>query len=119
MCCYDGRKFPKMAFDRILVDAPCAGLGVVSRDPSVKFSKTYKDVVRCAVLQKELLLRAIDLCDHTSQSGGIVVYSTLLDLDRGERGGDRLRVAQARRAGARRRPLVWRRRLHALPRPSV
>jgi ribosomal RNA methyltransferase Nop2 len=76
ICCYDGRKFPKMAFDRILVDAPCAGLGVVSRDPSVKFSKTYKDVVRCAVLQKELLLRAIDLCDHTSQSGGIVVYST-------------------------------------------
>lgn len=76
VCCYDGRKFPKMAFDRALVDAPCAGLGVVSRDPSVKFSKTYKDVVRCALLQKELLLRAIDLVDHTSQTGGIIVYST-------------------------------------------
>jgi ribosomal RNA methyltransferase Nop2 len=76
VCCYDGRKFPKMAFDRILVDAPCAGLGVVSRDPSVKFSKTHKDVLRCALLQKELLLRAIDLCDHTSETGGVVVYST-------------------------------------------
>jgi len=74
--CYDGRKFPAISFDRVLLDAPCAGLGVVSRDPSVKFSKTQDDVSRCAHLQRELLLRAIDLVDITSKTGGFVVYST-------------------------------------------
>lgn len=36
--CYDGRKFPKVMknFDRILLDAPCTGLGIISRDPSIK-----------------------------------------------------------------------------------
>jgi len=35
---YDGRKFPKSLknFDRILLDAPCTGLGVISRDKSIK-----------------------------------------------------------------------------------
>jgi ribosomal RNA methyltransferase Nop2 len=35
---YDGRKIPKVyqKFDRILLDAPCTGLGVISRDPSIK-----------------------------------------------------------------------------------
>ena len=73
---YDGRRFPPMSFDRILVDAPCTGLGVVSRDPSVKFSKTAKDVAKCAHLQRELLLTAIDRCDASSKTGGVIVYST-------------------------------------------
>ena len=73
---YDGRRFPPMSFDRVLVDAPCTGLGVVSRDPSVKFSKTAKDVAKCAHLQRELLLTAIDRCDASSKNGGFVVYST-------------------------------------------
>ena len=35
---YDGRKLPKIyqKFDRVLLDAPCSGLGVISRDPSIK-----------------------------------------------------------------------------------
>ena len=35
---YDGRKIPKcfQKFDRVLLDAPCSGLGVISRDPSIK-----------------------------------------------------------------------------------
>ena len=35
---YDGRKFPNSLknFDRILLDAPCTGLGVISRDKSIK-----------------------------------------------------------------------------------
>ena len=33
---YDGRKFPKMVFDRVMLDAPCTGLGVISKDPSIK-----------------------------------------------------------------------------------
>lgn len=35
---YDGRKISKIyqKFDRVLLDAPCSGLGVISRDPSIK-----------------------------------------------------------------------------------
>ena len=75
---YDGRLFPKVmsGFDRVLVDAPCSGLGVVSRDPSIKINKTEDDVRLCARVQKELLLAAIDSVDCASKTGGFVVYST-------------------------------------------
>jgi ribosomal RNA methyltransferase Nop2 len=35
---YDGRKLPTIfqKFDRVLLDAPCSGIGVISRDPSIK-----------------------------------------------------------------------------------
>jgi len=77
-CAYDGRRLGKMwqnKFDKILLDAPCSGLGVISRDPSVKVQRTIKDVQRCSVLQKELLLSAIDALTN-KKGGGIVVYST-------------------------------------------
>ena len=75
---YDGRKFPKVmkGFDRVLCDAPCSGTGVVSKDSSVKTSKTEEDIQRCARLQKELILAAIDCLDAKSSSGGYLVYST-------------------------------------------
>lgn len=75
---FDGRRIQRhiKKMDRILLDAPCSGLGVISRDPSIKTSKTDIDVQMCARLQKELLLTAIDLIDHTSKTGGYVVYST-------------------------------------------
>ena len=78
VCCYDGRKIPKImkGFDRVLLDAPCSGLGVISRDQSVKIQRTLKDIQRIAHLQKELLCAAIDAVDIKSASGGIVVYST-------------------------------------------
>jgi 25S rRNA (cytosine2870-C5)-methyltransferase len=79
-CVHDGRKlgikFPN-SFDRILLDAPCSGLGVISRDPSVKVQRTILDIQKCAHLQKELLLAAIDALNPKSKtSGGIMVYST-------------------------------------------
>jgi ribosomal RNA methyltransferase Nop2 len=71
---YDGRKLPPSLknFDRVLLDAPCTGLGVISRDKSIKQNRTLKDVYRASHLQKELLRKAIDLC----KVGGYVVYST-------------------------------------------
>jgi ribosomal RNA methyltransferase Nop2 len=77
--CYDGRKLGKLwknRFNKILLDAPCSGLGVISRDPSVKVQRTIKDVERCGVLQKELLLNAIDALSCKGKDGGIMVYST-------------------------------------------
>lgn len=77
-CSHDGRSFPKVlgGFDRVLLDAPCSGLGVIARDPSVKLQRTIEDIRTTARLQKELLLSAIDSCDHKSKNGGIIVYST-------------------------------------------
>ncbi len=59
-------------FDRILLDAPCTGEGVVHKDPSRKVSRTLDDVAECASLQRRL----VDAVVEVLRPGGVLVYST-------------------------------------------
>ncbi|VDI58465.1 ribosomal RNA methyltransferase Nop2, partial [Mytilus galloprovincialis] len=75
---YDGRIYPTImkGFDRVLLDAPCSGTGVIAKDVEVKINKDEKDIQRCSHLQRELILAAIDSCDAKSSTGAYIVYST-------------------------------------------
>ncbi|MFN3706908.1 RsmB/NOP family class I SAM-dependent RNA methyltransferase [Microcella sp.] len=59
-------------FDRVLVDAPCTGLGALRRRPEARWRKTAADVAPLAALQAELLTAALDV----TAPGGIVAYVT-------------------------------------------
>ncbi|KAJ6496581.1 NOL1/NOP2/sun family RNA met [Mycena vitilis] len=78
VCSYDGREFPKVmgGFDRVLLDAPCSGTGVISKDASVKINKSERDFTLLSHLQKQLILCAIDSVSPDSKTGGYIVYST-------------------------------------------
>ncbi|KAG1877883.1 NOL1/NOP2/sun family RNA met [Suillus subalutaceus] len=78
VCSYDGREFPKVmgGFDRVLLDAPCSGTGVISKDSSVKVNKSERDFHLLSHLQKQLILCAIDSVSPDSKTGGFLVYST-------------------------------------------
>src|SRR5207244_1388006 len=69
----DGRRPPHRdgTFDRVLVDAPCSGLGVLRRRPDARWHVQPEDVDTLAVLQRELLIAAADLV----RPGGTVVYA--------------------------------------------
>jgi len=78
VCNLDGRKISEHIkdFDRILIDAPCSGTGVIAKDVAVKTSKDPIDIQRCSTIQRQILLEAIDCLNYKSKSGGYLVYST-------------------------------------------
>jgi 16S rRNA (cytosine967-C5)-methyltransferase len=59
-------------FDRVLVDAPCTGLGALRRRPEARWRRQLGDVPTLAKLQRELLASAIRL----TRPGGVVLYAT-------------------------------------------
>jgi 16S rRNA (cytosine967-C5)-methyltransferase len=70
----DGRDsgLPAASFDRVLVDAPCTGLGALRRRPEARWRRQPGDVPTLAKLQRELLAAAIAL----TRTGGVVLYAT-------------------------------------------
>ncbi|CAL2035013.1 unnamed protein product [Caenorhabditis brenneri] len=79
VCNLGGEEFAKIrpnGFDRILLDAPCSGTGVIWKDQSVKTSKDSQDVQRRHTVQRQLILSALDSLDANSPNGGYLVYST-------------------------------------------
>ncbi|ETO40195.1 Ribosomal RNA small subunit methyltransferase B [Fructilactobacillus florum 8D] len=59
-------------FQRILVDAPCSGLGLLRRKPEIRYAKHPADVTKLAQVQQQILASASQFL----QPGGILIYST-------------------------------------------
>ena len=64
--------FPDGVFDRILLDAPCSGLGVIRRNPEAKWRLFSGDITRLAAVQKTLLKNAATKL----KPEGTLLYST-------------------------------------------
>ena len=60
------------AFDRVLLDAPCTGLGILRRKPDIKWARETKDIDSITTLQKRL----INAASRLVKPGGVFVYST-------------------------------------------
>ncbi|AKM18476.1 16S rRNA (cytosine(967)-C(5))-methyltransferase RsmB [Geobacillus stearothermophilus] len=67
-----GERFAPESFDRILVDAPCTGFGVIRRKPEIKYTKGKDDVAALVAVQQAILRAAAPLL----KKGGVLVYST-------------------------------------------
>ena len=59
-------------YHRILVDAPCSGLGTLRAHPEIKWHRSEKDIQRLSLLQSKILARVAE----SLKPGGILVYST-------------------------------------------
>ena len=63
---------PEAAYDRVLVDAPCTGLGALRRRPEARWRRQAEDVAELAELQRSLLRHALERV----RPGGVVTYAT-------------------------------------------
>ena len=58
--------------DRVLIDVPCSGLGIIRKKPEIKWNKTNKDVEELIVIQKQIMENAWNYL----KKGGVMLYST-------------------------------------------
>lgn len=68
----DATEFNVGKLDRVLLDAPCSGTGVIAKDPAAKTSKSADEIRKLVKLQKRLILHAYDML----KGNGVLVYST-------------------------------------------
>ena len=68
----DGREIEETGFDRVLVDAPCSGLGALRRRPEARWRRQPSDLPPLTRLQRELLAAAL----RAVRPGGVVGYVT-------------------------------------------
>ncbi len=59
-------------FDKILLDVPCLGIGVIKRKPDIKWQRKEDDVMEITKLQ----LKILQVCSKYLKNGGEIVYST-------------------------------------------
>lgn len=58
--------------DKVILDAPCSGLGVIAKKPDIKWKRDVADIMKLTTLQKQLLEHAARLV----RPGGVLVYCT-------------------------------------------
>ncbi len=70
----DGREIKRLRVkpDKVLLDAPCTGEGIIHKDPTRKTDRGQRDIAFCSSLQRDLILAAYDCL----KVGGVLVYST-------------------------------------------
>jgi 16S rRNA (cytosine967-C5)-methyltransferase len=68
----DAGSFDHEAVDRVLLDAPCSGLGVLTKKPDIKWKRDATDIKKLAQHQRAMLANAARLV----KPGGVLVYST-------------------------------------------
>jgi 16S rRNA (cytosine967-C5)-methyltransferase len=62
----------EMAYDRVLLDAPCTGLGIIRRKPDIKWARENGDVKSITALQSRMIANV----SRAVKPGGVLVYST-------------------------------------------
>ena len=59
-------------YDRVLLDVPCSGLGVIRKKPDIKWTRMPEDLENLILVQEKIL----DTCSEYVRTGGRLVYST-------------------------------------------
>ena len=65
-------QFQENTFDRILIDAPCSGLGLIRRRPEIRYNKVKEDILNLQKLQNAIIQEV----SKALKPGGELIYST-------------------------------------------
>ncbi len=68
---HDARNVRDETFDRVLLDAPCSGLGTLRRHPEIRWRRTPESIGALADDQRRML----DACAHAVRPAGVLIYS--------------------------------------------